>query len=249
MKRFLAGTAQPLSDDEVAIVAITPGVKRDGDAWEPAGVDLTEFQRNPIVLASHDVTRPIGVAAVELVGNQISGRIRFAPSGASRHADEWRALAKAGVVTGVSASMIPLVVEPLDPRYFAGGERIVRCELVEISLVAVPADPEARIVARSFGGASRATLLRTLPPISAHAREQLRRVLKRSPEEQRLVAAAAEVGETLTPMRVAEIVAEASRLGQSAEFRYRWLRMAYGQADSGQRDFQRRQAALRELAP
>jgi hypothetical protein len=92
---FNLGPIEQLADDEVIGIAITGDVGRDGDIWEPRGIDLSEYKRNPIVLRQHDPDAIVGTAvAIGLVdSNTIGVRIRFAPPGASAIADETRALA------------------------------------------------------------------------------------------------------------------------------------------------------------
>lgn len=248
MRRFFLGSAEPLADDEVGIIAISAGVKRDGDEWVPSGVDLSNYNRNPVVCLNHDVDKIVGAAALALSGNQVAGRIKFAPPGISATADEARGLAKAGILTGVSAGINPLEAEPLDPRNPRGGVRILRCELLEVSLVAVQADPDARVVQRSFRDRpSHAALLRRLPSVSAAALDRVSAQLALGPEERRLAAVAAEFGDTLTPARMGAIIDEARRFGQSPEFRLRWLYAARGRVDRDANDYARRQAELRAL--
>jgi len=230
-QRLLIGAAEPLADDEVAIVAITPGVKRDQDFWEPGGVDLTNYKRNPVLLDSHNPTKIIGITAMAYSGYQIEGRAKFAPLGISEDADQARGLAKKGFLVGVSAGIDPIEVEPLDPRNPRGGMRVLRCELLEISLVAVQADPDARIIARSYSGTrTRAALLRRLPTISPASVDRLRAMLDRPSWEKELIAAAAEFGEQLTPGRIAQLAHQARACGRSPAQQFRWLRAAYGAA-------------------
>jgi HK97 family phage prohead protease len=228
-QRLLMGTALPLNDDQIAIVAISAGVKRDGDEWIPGGVDLTNFNRNPVVLLQHDPNKPIGVAALALSGSQIEGIVQFAPAGISADADQARGLAKSGILSGISAGIDPLEVEPIDPRNSRGGMRVLRAELLEISLVTIPVDPDARVTARSYASrSSRAALLRRLPSIPVGAIDRLRVALTQTPIERRLAAVAAEVGGTLTSARMAQIIAEARQLGRTPEYHLRWTYLASG---------------------
>ncbi|MHB8816555.1 MAG: HK97 family phage prohead protease [Steroidobacteraceae bacterium] len=172
IQRFV-GQLEQLSDDEVAGIAISSGVKLDGDEWVPANVSLTTYERNPVALRDHDPSRVIGTAsAIGLTPdkNAIAIRIRFAPLGISAVADEARGLAKAGILKGISAGINPLEWEPLGSGEW--GRRITKSELLEVSLVAIPADSDALITARSFS-ARRSTLaiLRSLPIVSEAAQE------------------------------------------------------------------------------
>jgi hypothetical protein len=103
--------------------------------------------------------------------NEIGVRIKFAPPGVSAIADETRGLVKAGVLKGISAGVLPLEVEPLDPKNPYGGQRLVRAELLEISFVPVPASATALVTARAFRPGA-AALLRSLPAVSGHAIER-----------------------------------------------------------------------------
>ena len=98
------------------------------------------------MLANHDRTKPVGTARVYAVGDRLEAVIDFAPLGASRDADEICALAKAGVLGAVSVGFRPITSDPIR----GGGERYTAWELLELSVVAVPCDASALIVARSF---------------------------------------------------------------------------------------------------
>ncbi len=168
MQRFFMGSAEPLGDDEVGVVAITAGIKRDGNEWIPSGVQLADYRANPIVLMSHDVMEPVATTtAIGLTGGEIAARIRFAPVGVSAIADKVRGLVKSGVLSGISAGVDPIEVEPIDQYDRRCGLRITRSNLLELSFCAVPIDTNARVVQRSYDShARRMTLLRRLPPVS-----------------------------------------------------------------------------------
>ena len=169
---FSLGSVEQLAEDEVVGVAITGDVGRDGDVWCPQGVSLDNFKRNPIVLRQHNPDLVVGSAvAIGLVdANTIGVRIKFAPPGVSAVADETRGLVKSGNLRGISAGIDPIRTEPLDPREPFGAWRVLEAELLEISLVSIPADTGATITGRSFAtrpGA--AAMLRLLPAVPAHA--------------------------------------------------------------------------------
>jgi len=180
--RFV-GQLEQIGEDEVAGLCITGSLARDGDIWVPSGIDLAAYKRNPVVLRDHDPMRVIGTAsAIGLTsdGNGIAIRIQFAPPGVSDIADEARGLAKAGMLRGISAGIDPIESEPL--RDGTRGVRITSAELLEVSLVAIPADSDALVTARSFS-ARRSTLamLRSLPTVSESARQRVLHRLHQPP--------------------------------------------------------------------
>jgi HK97 family phage prohead protease len=135
-----------LGPREIRAVISTATQDRQGDVLEPAGCDMAAYRRNPIVLASHNPTLPIGTAEPKIVGNRIEALITFAPAGVSQSADVWCGLAKSGVVSGISVGFSGDEYEPIRST---GGARFTRWTLLEISLVAVPANSEALIIERS----------------------------------------------------------------------------------------------------
>ena len=172
--RFL-GAATELGPREIGVIASTNELARDGCIIEPGGIDLRAYKRNPIVLYNHNYEEPVGVSvAIGLEGGSLAARIEFAPAGVSGRADEICGLAKAGVLGAVSVGFMPLEMEPLNPKEPWGGQRYLKSELWEISVVPVPADSGALIVARSFDqrpGAMR--LIRNLEPVRPEAVERV----------------------------------------------------------------------------
>jgi HK97 family phage prohead protease len=163
MQRFFAGGLEPLGTREVGVIASSPGLARDGHILEPAGIDLRNYKRNPIVLWQHMPDSPVGVTTaigLDTDGN-LAARIEFAPEGASPIADQICSLTKAGVVQGVSIGFDPLDSVPLDAKRPYSGQHILRAELLEISFVAVPADTGALVIERAAPQA----MFRHLPTI------------------------------------------------------------------------------------
>lgn len=171
MMNFTAGSAEPLSDREVLAVAASSELARDGHVLDVTALDTSNYARNPIVLANHDSDAPIGVAtALGVSAGKLFVRIQFADEGISAVADEWAALTKGGIVSALSVGFDPLETKPLDPKQPYGGQLITRSELLEISLVSVPADPAAVVTARAFKARSDAAgILRALPELPRNA--------------------------------------------------------------------------------
>lgn len=165
----LAGETETVGERQLGFIAATDQLARDGHVIEMSGMNIRNYLSNPIFLWSHDPEVPIG-AAVRLAvqAHKIAGLMEFAPAGASEKADELCALSKAGIVNAVSIGFTPGDCEPIDQKRPYGGQRILTSELLEISLVAIPADTGARITARSFSARpGAAAMLRALPAVSS----------------------------------------------------------------------------------
>ena len=135
-----------LGERQIRVIASTQSPDRDGDIVVSAGCQLQNYNKNPIVLASHDRDKPIGTARVFVKSDRVEAIITFAPAGSSPVADHWCALAKSGVISAVSIGFLPLKSEPIR----GGGRKITKWELFELSLVSVPANAAALVVERSF---------------------------------------------------------------------------------------------------
>jgi HK97 family phage major capsid protein/HK97 family phage prohead protease len=128
---------------------------RYGDIIEASGWDLKNFKNNPVALFNHDANFPIGRwENLRVVKGQLRGHLQMAPRGTSSRIDELLNLIDAGILRAVSVGFLPKEHEPIGKGH---GSRYLKSELVETSLVSIPANPNALAVAKAFN-TSRETL-------------------------------------------------------------------------------------------
>jgi HK97 family phage prohead protease len=137
-----------VGERQIRVIASDATPDRMGDVLEPSGCQLDEFRSNPIMLAQHSPDQPIGTwPSIQVKNGRLEAIGELAPEGVSELADEYCALAKSGVIKAVSVGVTPIAYEPLR----AGGRRYTQWELIELSLVSVPANPNALVIERSLG--------------------------------------------------------------------------------------------------
>jgi HK97 family phage prohead protease/HK97 family phage major capsid protein len=113
------------------------------------GWDLTNFKKNPIALFGHRSDFPIGKwNNLRVVDKQLRGYLELAPAGTSERIDEIRALVDADILRAVSVGFRPIESKPREKTDY--GLFFTKSELVETSLVSVPANPNALAVAKSL---------------------------------------------------------------------------------------------------
>lgn len=122
-------------------------IDRYGDVVEPDGWELTNFRQNPIALFNHKPDQVVGRwANVRVANNQLVGDFEPATPGTSRLADEVRSLIDQGILRATSVGFRAIEQEPIKK----GGTRFKQQELLETSIVSVPANPAAVAIARSL---------------------------------------------------------------------------------------------------
>ena len=122
---------------------------RMGDVIDADGWDLTNFNKNPVALFNHRSDFPIGKwNNLRVANGKLRGHLQLAPEGTSDRIDEIRRLVDADILRAVSVGFMPIKSEPLTKD--SHGTRFLNSELVETSLVAIPANPNALAVARSL---------------------------------------------------------------------------------------------------
>lgn len=155
IRQIVPAEINQLGEREIEVVMSTAVLARDGHILVPGGCRLDNYRANPIVLWSHNPDLPIGNAPDIIVeADKIRAKITFAPAGISAKADEVCGLMKSGVVRAVSVGFNPIDGEPLNASKPRGGQRFSDWELLELSAVSVPSDPDALVTARSHGDAA-----------------------------------------------------------------------------------------------
>ncbi len=148
--RFRAPAVSPVGDTATWRAIAVPneksrsGVRIMSNAW-----NLEPFRRNPIILAWHDDTKPVGRAVtIRCEGAVLEVSFRFASPGVSPAADHVRGLVEEGVLSGVSVGFYATKFLNM-PK---GEVWITGAELFEISLVSVPDFRGAVVERLSAGG-------------------------------------------------------------------------------------------------
>ena len=129
---------------EITHIITTASLDRQGDVVEPGGADVANFMRNPVVLADHDysIHSIIGRASkLEIGGDSITATTTFAKTDLGQQA---LTLVKSGMARGWSIGFRPIEHESIkDDKGALKGFRYKKWELLEYSLVAIPANPDA----------------------------------------------------------------------------------------------------------
>jgi|WetSurMetagenome_2_1015567.scaffolds.fasta_scaffold88458_1 HK97 family phage prohead protease len=136
-----------LRDGQYEMTVSTANVDRDGDRVMPEGMDAESFKANPALIWSHDYSQiPIGTVTslTAVKGQGIRARFKFLEGDefASRVQNAW----DQGVVRAASIGFRPKTWDQTDTGYDVTG-----WELLEISLVAIPANPEAVRTLKALG--------------------------------------------------------------------------------------------------
>lgn len=135
-KEFLADIKEAGEAGTFEVVASTESVDRQGEIVMQDGIDINNYMLNPVILFGHDYwSLPIG-KAIEIVRQAGKTVVRgvFASAEANPLAQQVRKLYEEGILKAVSIGFIPLEYN---------GNQITKSELLELSFVPVPANPEA----------------------------------------------------------------------------------------------------------
>ncbi|MFL9976063.1 HK97 family phage prohead protease [Paraburkholderia graminis] len=130
---------------EIEGIASTPTVDRVGDIVEPTGLS---FSKEAPLLLNHDQKQPVGTVTFgQATSKGLPFKAKIArvsdPGTVKDRTDEaWHSV-KNGLIKGVSIGFIPQESKPLGN----GGTRFTKADVHELSLTAIPCNPEAVITA------------------------------------------------------------------------------------------------------
>lgn len=135
-----------------------------GDIVSVEGWDLKRYKRNPIVLFNHRSDTPVGHSPktfIDEVKKALICRVKLADEGTSDFIDTLYKLMKQRIVRAMSvgfrATKDPEILRDKDGNFL--GIKFVGQELLENSIVSIPANPNSLSLAKSWG-AKESTLQR-----------------------------------------------------------------------------------------
>lgn len=127
------------------VVASTSSRDRHGESILQNGWKLENYLKNPVILADHNwsIEKLVGRATnISFEGEQMIIEGEFADTTLGR---EVKYLYDAGFLKAVSVGLIPRTYDAQDPSI------ITSAELLELSFVTIPANPEALSMMKSLG--------------------------------------------------------------------------------------------------
>ena len=137
------------------MVGTSEAVDRDGDIIRASGWDFKNYQKNPVILWGHDYSLPPLGAAFRIVkrrldNNPIEFHIQFASKGINPFADMILELFNEKIMNASSVGFLPFEMSQveqadIEDTLYANrpGTNFTKQELLELSMVSVPANPSA----------------------------------------------------------------------------------------------------------
>lgn len=155
LRKGFVAEAKAASDAERTIdfVISTDSVDRMGDTIAVDGWKLANYRKNPVVLWSHDPRMiPIAKASnIRVEDGKLKARAEFAGREISGLADAVYRAIKAGFLNAVSVGFAPIKYAFSEADGRTWGIDFLEQELLEFSVVGIPANAEALVEARSAG--------------------------------------------------------------------------------------------------
>jgi HK97 family phage prohead protease len=143
---------------KLSFIASTDRADRYGDIIDQRGWELDSYRANPVILLNHDhQSLPIGRGDVRLTEAGLMIDVEF--DMADPRAAEIAGKAERGFMNAVSVGFAPLKATPraqLPSEHYAysksGGQFFEQAELLEVSIVTIPANADAvAIAAKNIG--------------------------------------------------------------------------------------------------
>ena len=156
--------------EKVSFVASSATPDRYGDIIDQKGWILDNYKKNPVVLLNHDSNQlPIGKGNVYIRNDQLTIDVEF--DSEDPRAKEVERKAKKGFMNAVSVGFRPLESKsrselPSDHKYYGQrGMYYSKAELLEVSIVTIPANGEATMLEQKFYNAMKEEILREVKEV------------------------------------------------------------------------------------
>lgn len=128
-------------------IASTEDVDRDKDIIRQSGWDLKNFKKNPIIPWSHNYWELPIAKSIKTWVDTTSNRLMFKPKFDVNDPFSKKIFDKYanGFLTSFSVGFRGIEYSERDPNNWFGGKEFTKQELLEVSAVAVPANPNANV--------------------------------------------------------------------------------------------------------
>jgi HK97 family phage prohead protease len=151
IKKFYEMELKDFNDEERSFeaVASTEAVDRDGDIIRANGWKIKNYIKNPVVLWGHfsDMLPIAKATKIKIDGKNLMFKPQFVPKEINPFADQVYQMYKAGYLKSFSVRFDPIKWEELPVREGERkrGREYTEQELLEISAVNIPANPQAMV--------------------------------------------------------------------------------------------------------
>jgi len=117
---------------------------RMGDSVAVEGWRLDNYKKNPVVLWGHDGSMlPVGRATrVWVQGGKLKATAELAPASVSQYAERVRAMIASGFLCATSVGFAPTKLKLSNDKNRPFGIDFLEQELLEFSIVSIPANPD-----------------------------------------------------------------------------------------------------------
>lgn len=135
---------------DLEFVISTPAIDREHDVIKVDGWHLENFEKNPVVLWAHQYSTPPVARAPSVYqeGDQLRGVARFTPADVNPFGHMVYQMTRGGFLNATSVGFQPMKYVWNDEH---GGYDFEEQDLLEFSIVPVPANPEALLAASAEG--------------------------------------------------------------------------------------------------
>lgn len=151
LRKAYNSEVEPVPESRILRFTIsTEGIDRDNDIISATGWDTKNYEKNPVVLWAHQYDQlPVGKAkGLKFQGGKIVADVEFVPAEVYPFAETVYRMVKAGFLSGTSVGFRPVQSSFNEKRQ---GYDFSKQELLEFSVVPIPANPDALLEARAAG--------------------------------------------------------------------------------------------------
>jgi HK97 family phage prohead protease len=144
IRKVLTAEVKELADGVLEFIGSAGSTDRDGEVIKAEGWELENYKKNPVILWAHRYDEPpIGKAVnVKVVGPNLVFQVKFADATIYPFADTIYKLCKGGFLNATSVGFIPKEWE-LGKKESDPARTFTKQELLELSIVPVPSNPDA----------------------------------------------------------------------------------------------------------